>query len=137
MPHDRTVLVEVEKIAKFPRRPVLAQVKAAFGRTAVRWCGDPDAGPGEYFVEWTVDEAITWGWNARPAAGTGPGVRPGGHCVVLRGRLSLEEDGVAVLHVDDANILLDTADPLPDGVDGTWVELFVDRDKIALHPYRI
>ncbi|PKT69155.1 hypothetical protein CW362_31230 [Streptomyces populi] len=115
----------------------MAQVKTAFGRTAVRWCGDPAAGPGEYHVEWTVDEDITWGRNAKPATGTGPEVRPGGHCVVLRGRLNLEEDGVAVLHLDDANILLDLTDPLPDGIVGTWVELFIEREKIALYPYEL
>ncbi|MFB6850093.1 hypothetical protein ACFCXS_35240 [Streptomyces sp. NPDC056373] len=131
------MLVEVEKIATFPRGRVLAQVQTGFGRAAVIWRGDADAGPGAYFVEWTVDEAITWGRNARPAAGTGPEVRHGGHCVVLRGRLSPVEDGAAVLQVDDANILLDMTDPLPDGVDGMWVELFVDRDKIALSPIRI
>ncbi|MBM9510147.1 hypothetical protein [Actinacidiphila acididurans] len=131
------MLVELEKIAKFSWSPVLAQVKTALGRTAVRWCGDPGAEPGEYHVEWTVDEVIVWGRNAKPAIGAGPEVRPGGHCVVLRGRLSLEEDGVAVLRLGDANILLELADPLPDGVVGTWVELFVEREKIALYPYEL
>ncbi|KOV99550.1 hypothetical protein ADK65_17785 [Streptomyces sp. NRRL B-1140] len=112
----------------------MAQIRTAFGRTTARWCGDRVAGPGAYDVEWTLEEAVTWGRNARPASGTGPGVRPGGHCVVLRGRLGLEEDGVAVLHLDDADIPLDVAGPLPEDVDGLWIELFVDREKIALRP---
>jgi hypothetical protein len=115
---------------------VLAQIRTAFGRTAARWCGDHAAAPGEYDVEWTLEETVTWGRNARPASGTGPGVRPGGHCVVLRGRLSLTEDGAAVLRLDDADIPLDVAGPLPADVDGTWVELFVEREKIALRPVR-
>ncbi|GAA4256838.1 hypothetical protein [Dactylosporangium darangshiense] len=38
-----TMLVEVEKIAKFPWSPVLAQISTPLGRTAVRRCGDPNA----------------------------------------------------------------------------------------------
>jgi hypothetical protein len=49
------VLVEVEKIAKFPWSKVLAQVQTPFGRTAVRWCGEPEAAAGQYHVEWTRD----------------------------------------------------------------------------------
>ncbi|MEW2417491.1 hypothetical protein AB0953_27735 [Streptomyces sp. NPDC046866] len=40
-----------------------------------------------------------------------------------------------MLDFDDAHILLDLAEPLPDGVAGTWVELFIEREKIALYPY--
>ncbi|WP_223243924.1 hypothetical protein [Streptomyces sp. CBMA156] len=135
--HDRTMLVEIEKIAQFPGSPLLAQVKTAFGHTAVRWCGDPAAGPGEYHVEWTVDEDIAWGRNAKPAAGSGPEVRQGGHCVVLRGRLNSTEDGAALFDLDGTQILLDLAAPLPEGVGGTWVELYVEREKIALYPYQL
>jgi hypothetical protein len=114
------MLVELEKIAKFPWSPWLAQVRTSFGGTMVRWCGAPAAEPGDYHVEWTVDEDITWGLNAKPAVGSGPGVRPGGHCVVLRGQLNLTEDGAALFDSDGAPILLDLTDPLPDGVAGTW-----------------
>ncbi|MEV7930581.1 hypothetical protein [Kitasatospora sp. NPDC088779] len=131
------MLVEVEKIASFPGSPVLAQVKTAFGRTAVRWCGDPTAGPGEYHVEWTVDEDIIWGRNAKSAVGAGPDIRPGGDCVVLRGRLNLTGDGVGVLDVDGTAILLDLAGPMPDGAIGTWVELHIERERIALYPYEL
>lgn len=131
------VLVEVEKIAKFPWSPVLAQVKTRFGGTSVRWCGDPAATPGEYHVEWTVDEDIAWGRNAKSAVGTGPEIRQGGHCVVLRGQLSKTEDGAAVLRLGDSAILLDLATPMPDGVVDTWIELFIEREKIALYPYQL
>jgi hypothetical protein len=90
-----------------------------------------------YHVEWTVDEDIAWGRNAKPAVGFGPRIRPGGHCVVLRGRLNLTVGGASVLDFDGAQILLDLADPLPEGVTGTWVELFVEREKVALYPYKL
>ncbi|MGF1426528.1 hypothetical protein [Kitasatospora sp. LaBMicrA B282] len=131
------MLVEVEKIAKFPWSPVLAQVRTAFGRTSVRWCGDPGAEPGEYHVEWTVEEDLAWGRNAKSAVGSGPEIRQGGHGVVLRGRLSTTEDGAAVLQLGDALILLDLATPVPGGAVDTWIELRVEREKIALYPYRL
>jgi hypothetical protein len=137
MLHDRVMLVEVEKIANFPWSPVLAQVKTAFGRTSVRWCGDPEAEPGEYYVEWTVDEDLAWGRNAKSAVGPGPEIRQGGHCVVLRGRLSTTEDGAAVLQLGDTVILMGLAAPVPDGVVDTWIELYVEREKIALYPYQL
>ncbi|MFE9696703.1 hypothetical protein [Streptomyces sp. NPDC006270] len=132
------MLVELVKVAKSSSSPWLARVLTQFGEVAVRWCGEPAAKPGMYHVEWTVDEDIAWGQNAKPAAGVGPGVRPGGHCVVLlRGLLNLTADGAAVLDIDGTQILLDLADPLPGSVAGTWVELFVEREKIALHPYEL
>ncbi|MEU9126022.1 hypothetical protein AB0C96_40505 [Streptomyces sp. NPDC048506] len=131
------MLIELTKVAKFPRSPWLAGVRTSFGHAAVRWCGDHAAEPGEYHVEWTIDEDIVWGRNAKPAAGIGPGLRTGGHCVVVRGRLSLTEDGAALLDLDGTTILLDLVDPLPEGVVGTWVELFIERDQIALYPYEL
>ncbi|MFE5210765.1 hypothetical protein [Streptomyces sp. NPDC056600] len=131
------MLIDVEKIARFPWSPWLAQIQTPFGRTAVRWCGDENAEPGEYHVEWTVDAELTWGRNAKPAGAAGAEVRPGGHCVVLRGLLRLTEDGAAVLDLDGSPILLDIAGPLPEDVDGTWIELFVEREKISLYPYEL
>ncbi|MFE9861130.1 hypothetical protein [Streptomyces sp. NPDC005780] len=131
------MLIELVKVAKIPSSPWLARIRTPFGGTAVRWCGDQAAEPGEYHVEWTVDEDIAWGRNAKPAAGTGPGVRPDGHCVVLRGRLNLTGDGAAVLDLDGTQILLDLAAPLPEGVPGTWVELFLEPEKVALYPFRL
>ncbi|MFD9591993.1 hypothetical protein ACFWA9_04445 [Kitasatospora sp. NPDC059973] len=137
MLHDRPVLVEVEEITRLPASLLLAQVNTAIGRTAVRWCGDPAAEVGEYHAEWTVDEDICWGWNAKPVVGARPEIRSVGHCVVLQGRLILAEDGAGMLDLDGTVILLDLADPLPDGVGGTWVELCVERENIALYPYKL
>lgn len=135
MLHDRAVLIELLKVAESPGGPWLADVRTSFGRTAVCWCGDRVAEPGEYHIEWAIDEDIAWGQNARPAGGVGPGLRTDEHYVVLRGQLSLTEDGAALLNIDGTNVLLDLADPLPEDVVDTWVELFVDREKISLYPY--
>lgn len=137
MLHDGTVLVELEKITQFPGSPVLAQVKSAFGSVVVPWCGAAAAEPGECYVEWTVDEEFSWGRSARPATGTGPEIRSGSHRVVLRGQLISEDDGVAVLRLGDADIWLEIAGPVPDDVFGTWVEVTVEREKIALYPYQL
>jgi hypothetical protein len=48
------MLVELEKIAKFPWSKVLAQVQTPFGRTAVRWWRTGPAA-GQCHVEWTRD----------------------------------------------------------------------------------
>ncbi|WP_316527777.1 hypothetical protein [Kitasatospora brasiliensis] len=125
----------MENITKSPGGPPLARVRTAAGGTVVRWCGDRAAGPGEYHVEWDVDEDLAWGRNAGPAPDPGPLVRSDGSRVVLRGRLWLDEDGVAVLSLPGTNILLDVAGRLPDGVAGTWIELAVERARASLHPY--
>ena len=39
------------------------------------------------------------------------------------------------MDLDGTIVLLDLAGPLPESVEDTWVELFVERDKIALYPY--
>ncbi|GAQ60785.1 hypothetical protein [Streptomyces scabiei] len=131
------MLIELVKVATFPGAPWLAAVRTGFGHIGVRWYGDRAAAPGEYHVEWSIDEDIIWGRNAKPAAGVGPGLRTGGHCVVLQGRLMLTEDGAALLDLDGSAVLLDLAEPLPDGVAGSWVELFIDRDNVGLHPYEL
>ncbi|MFH9613753.1 hypothetical protein ACH4MM_08380 [Streptomyces pratensis] len=60
----------------------------------------------------------------------------GGYRIVFRGRLGLMGDGGAVLDVAGAHILLDLADPPPsDAVDGTWVEISVERNSVSLWPH--
>ncbi|MFD6275660.1 hypothetical protein ACFWFI_08820 [Streptomyces sp. NPDC060209] len=50
------------------------------------------------------------------------------------GRLTLTGDGAA-LEVGDSQILFDVADPPPPAaVDGTWVEVRVERDSVSLYP---
>ncbi|MFE2626406.1 hypothetical protein ACFYZU_28680 [Streptomyces sp. NPDC001651] len=129
------MLIDMVKLATFPGRPWLAAVRTSFGHAAVRWRGKRAAEPGEYHVEWTIDEDITWGHNAKPAIETGPGLRTGGHCVVLRGQLSPIEDGAALLDFAGTKVLQDLTDPLPEDVADTWGELFIDSDKVSVYPY--
>ncbi|MFF1725679.1 hypothetical protein [Streptomyces sviceus] len=51
--------------------------------------------------------------------------------------MSLTEDAAALMDVDGTTVLLDLAGSLPEGVAGTWVELFIEREKIAVHPYEL
>ncbi|WP_318212196.1 hypothetical protein [Streptomyces sp. SJL17-1] len=129
------MLIELLKVTECPGSLWLAEARAPFGHAAVRWYGDRAAEPGEYHVEWTIDEDIIWGQNATAAGGVGPGLRTGGQCVVLRGQLGLTEDGAALLDFDGTHILLDLADPPPGEAAGGWVELFIQREKVGLHPY--
>ncbi|WP_279628742.1 hypothetical protein [Streptomyces subrutilus] len=40
-----------------------------------------------------------------------------------------------MLDFDGSQILLHVAEPVPQRVDGPWVELFIAREGIALDPY--
>lgn len=131
------MLVEVEKIDKFPWSPVVVQIQTPVGRTAVRWCGEPAAAAGQYHVEWTIDEEICWGRNAKPATEATPALDRGGHCVIVRGKLTLTPDNAALLEFGGTLIQLDLADPIPAEVAGTWIELYLEREKIAIHPYEL
>ncbi|MEV6600901.1 hypothetical protein AB0M36_29250 [Actinoplanes sp. NPDC051346] len=131
------MIVEVEKIAKFPSSPLLAQIRTPFGHTAVRWCGAPDIPSGQYPVEWTIDEEIVWGQNARPAGEASPTLQQEGHRVIVRGRLKLTIDGAAILDLGGDQILLDVVGSIPTATDGSWVNLYLQREKVALHPYEL
>ena len=131
------VLVEVEKTAEFLRSPLLAQIRTSFGHTAVRWCGAPNITSGQYHVEWTIDEEIAWGLNSRPASETSPALEQGGHCVIVRGRLTLTTDGAAVLDLDGDQILLDVVGHIPAAADGSWMNFYLHREDIALYPYQL
>jgi hypothetical protein len=134
--HDLRVLVEIEKVRRFDWSPFpIVQVQTPVGRTAVPWCGSPDAVPGRYDVEWTIDMEISWGLNAKLAAEPGPAILAGGHCVILRGRLGLTPDGAGVLDLDGAMILLDFAEPPPAEVDASWVQIYVPHKDVQLYPF--
>ncbi|GHJ97918.1 hypothetical protein SNE510_74370 [Streptomyces sp. NE5-10] len=76
--------------------------------------------------------------NARPNTDGAPELREDGDRIVFRGRLSLDEDGGAVLDVGGSVILFDLADPpLPDGVGGSWVEVRVAPDNVTAWPYEV
>ncbi|WP_147433063.1 hypothetical protein [Catellatospora citrea] len=95
------MLVEVESFENHPPSLLLARIHTPVGRATVVWCGDRDAVPGSFHVEWTVDAVLGWGRNARPSAVHEPGVGADGHGVMLRGKLGRLADGVTVLDRDD------------------------------------
>ncbi|WP_346124153.1 hypothetical protein [Micromonospora coerulea] len=78
-----------------------------------------------------------WARNAKPAAEAAAGLQQGGHCVIVRGRLELTADGMGILDLDGALILLDLVDPIPREFSDTWVELYLQRENVALCPYDV
>lgn len=92
---------------------------------------------GYHHVEWEIDEEIVWGVNAKSASEPAAGLRQGGHCVVVRGRLEVATDGAAVLDLAGEQVLLDLAGPVPAEVAGTWIELFIQSEHLAVYPYRL
>ncbi|MFJ5833613.1 hypothetical protein [Streptomyces sp. NPDC093089] len=85
-----------------------------------------------------MDEDIVWTENAWPSTDGTSGLREDGDRIVFQGRLSLDGDGGAVLDVGGSVILFDLADPpLPDGVSGSWVEVRVAPDNVAVWPYEV
>ncbi|WP_281288024.1 hypothetical protein [Streptomyces roseicoloratus] len=40
-----------------------------------------------------------------------------------------------MLDLDGSLILLDLAVPLPEDAAKTWVELFIERERVSLYPY--
>lgn len=120
-----------------PRQSPMVHVQAPFGTAVVLWGGDPQQAEGRHLVEWSVDEDIRWGCNARAAGLEEPGLWEDGERIVLRGRLDLTEDGAAVLAFGSTHILFDLAGPSPDDVDGTWVEISTERDRVSVWPFQI
>ncbi|MFI8823909.1 hypothetical protein [Streptomyces sp. NPDC053431] len=136
---DGRVLVKVEAVQPARSgRPLFVRVRSAVGTAVVLWQGTPQAVGREHHVEWTVDEDIVWTENARPSTDGRSELWEDGDRIVMRGRLSLDEDGGASLDVGGSVILFDrAASPLPDGVDGSWVEVRVAPDNVTVWPYEV
>jgi hypothetical protein len=133
--HDPGVLVDMEKMRRFGWSPFpIAQVQTPVGRTAVPWCGPPDAVPGRYHVEWTIDRELSWGTDAKLADEPGPAILAGGHCVILRGRLGMTS-GACVLDLDGSLIQLDFIAPPPSEMDASWVQIHVPHRDVHLYPF--
>ncbi|GAA1928514.1 hypothetical protein [Streptantibioticus ferralitis] len=130
------MLVHIEKLAGIPQLPHPVRVQTPYGSGVVRWRGDPGDPEGWYHVEWTVDEDIVWGGNTQWAATAGSAIGQEDSRVVLRGRLTFVDTG-GVLKLGESQILFDVAEPPPGDVDGTWVEIRCDGQKVTLWPYRI
>lgn len=131
------MLVRTERLPRSSRQPAKVRVHAPVGVAEVLWRGDPGEADGYHLIEWSVDEDILWGHNTRPVPRAEPGLRHEGGRVVMRGRLQLTDDGAAHLQLGDSPILFDLAAPIPADADGTWVEIDVGADSVAVCPYRI
>lgn len=130
------MFVRAEKMPQIPQRPMEVRAHTPMGSAVVLWCGDPREADGRHLVEWTIDEDLHWGQNAHSASCAEPAIRQDGDRPVLRGRLHLTEDGAARLQVGYRSILFDVAAPIPGSADGTWVEIGVGADSVALYPYQ-
>ncbi|MBP2192208.1 hypothetical protein [Nocardia goodfellowii] len=128
------MLVRTEKIAQ---RPLKVRVHTSVGTVEALWRGDPQESVGEHVVEWTVDEDLFWGRNTRPAATSQPGFWQEGDRLIIRGQLRLTEDGAAILQMGGSSILFDLASPIPSDNDGSWIEVTVEADSVAVYPYRL
>lgn len=131
------MLIDLEKTEQLAGGLCLAYARTAIGPVVARWCGDPDATTGRYDAEWTVDEDVAWLGNTHPAPEQAYRIdpRPGG--LILRGRLDRVARAAAVLDLAGTPVLLDLADPLPDGLLGTWIDVLAEREKVALYPYEL
>ncbi|MGW2330297.1 hypothetical protein ACWC5C_31695 [Streptomyces sp. NPDC001700] len=133
------MLVRVEKSPQTPQtlqQPLIVRVHSPVGTAQVLWRGDPQRASGQHHVEWSVDEDIHWGHNTQSASFTTPALWQEHDHVVLRGRLNLAEGSTAIFEMGDSHILFDLAAPLPESAHGTWLEIRVAGDSIALWPYQ-
>ncbi|WP_371611926.1 hypothetical protein [Streptomyces clavifer] len=129
------MLVHIEAVRQISGGAAMVRVRSEAGVAVALWCGAPTDVGCERHVEWTVDDDVAWGGNTRPAEFPSPALSVNGRQVVFRGRLRLTGDGGVVLDVDGSQILFDVADPPPPiAVDGTWVEISVERDSVSLYP---
>ncbi|WP_162625055.1 hypothetical protein [Streptomyces cadmiisoli] len=103
----------------------------------VLWGGDPREADGQHLVEWTVDEDIHWGQNTGPASSVGPELRQEAHQVIMSGLLHLTDDGAACLQLGHWSVLFDLASPVPDSLDGSWVQISVGSASVSVYPFRI
>jgi hypothetical protein len=128
-------IIKAEAVQQSSSTHPSVRVHSAVGAAVVLWRGALDATGREQHVEWTVDEEIFWARNAGPAASATPELREDGDRIVFRGRLSLTEDGAAVLDVGGALVLFDVAEPSPpDDADGSWIEVQVGRESVSVWP---
>ncbi|MFF9909043.1 hypothetical protein [Streptomyces sp. NPDC013457] len=85
-----------------------------------------------------MDEDMVWMENARPRTDGTPELREDDDRIIFRGRLRLDEDGGAVLDVGGSVVLFDLAEPpLPEGVDGSWVEVYVAQGHVTVWRYEL
>ncbi|MGV9341275.1 hypothetical protein [Streptomyces sp. NPDC003688] len=133
---DEAMFVRTESLPQDSSH-MKVRVHTPIGSAVVLWRGDPREADGRHLVEWTVDEDIRWGRNARSAAVPEPELRQDGDRVSLRGRLRPTDDGAVCLQLGHWSVLLDPATPVPDDLDGSWVRIDVASENVALYPYQV
>lgn len=130
------MFVRTESLPQTLQQHMTVRVHIPIGTAVVLWRGDPREADGRHLIEWTVDEDLQRGENTLPAAVAEPKLRQEGDRVVMNGRLHLTDDGTAYLQVGYWSVLFDLTSPIPDGVDGSWVQISVGSESVALYPYR-
>ncbi|WP_327278823.1 MULTISPECIES: hypothetical protein [unclassified Streptomyces] len=130
------MFVRTESLPRTSQQHMAVRVHTPIGSAVVLWRGDPREADGQHLIEWTLDEDIHWGQNTQPTAAAEPELRQEGDRVIMSGRLHLIDDGAAHLQMGHWPVLFDLASPLPSGLDGSWVQVSVASDRVALYPYR-
>ncbi|MFJ6523550.1 hypothetical protein ACIQJ4_35480 [Streptomyces filamentosus] len=130
------MFVRTESLPHAPQQHMPVRVHTTIGSAVVLWRGDPRDADGQHLIEWTVDEDIHWGQNTRAASACEPELRQEGDRVIMSGRLHLTDGGAAYLQMGHWSVLFDVASPVPSGLDGSWAQISVGSDSVALHPYQ-
>ncbi|MFD5570985.1 MULTISPECIES: hypothetical protein [Streptomyces] len=55
----------------------------------------------------------------------------------MSGLLHLTDDGAACLQLGHWSVLFDLASPVPDSLDGSWVQISVGSASVSVYPFRI
>jgi hypothetical protein len=135
------VLVHVERLTRFPDDTALVEVRTSVGTVAARWCGGPEAVPGVHHVEWELDDEFRWGINCVQVESEESCLSRTGRGVAFRGRLGVvgtaSEPALMHLELADAVIDLGHIAGLPDGMAGSWVELYLALEKIKVYPFLV
>ncbi|MEW2581326.1 hypothetical protein [Streptomyces syringium] len=130
------MFVHTEGLPRTLQQHITVRVHTPIGTAVVLWRGDPRETDGRHLIEWTVDDDIHWGQNTRSAAATEPALRQEDDQVIMNGCLHLTNDGAACLQMGHWTVLFDLASPIPSGLDGSWVQINVGSESVALHPYQ-
>ncbi|MFE1546511.1 hypothetical protein [Streptomyces sp. NPDC058718] len=130
------MFVRTESLPQTQHQHMTVRVHTTIGSAVVLWRGDPRDADGQHLIEWTVDEDIHWGQNTRAASAAEPELRQEGDRVIMSGRLHLTDDGAVYLQMGHWSVLFDLASPVPSGLDGSWMQIGVGSDSVALHSYQ-
>ncbi|MEU9360636.1 hypothetical protein AB0D35_21280 [Streptomyces sp. NPDC048301] len=128
--------VRTESLPQTSQQHTRVWVHTPIGSAIVLWHGDPREADGQHLIEWTVDEDIHWGQNTRATSVTEPELLQEGDQVIMRGRLHLTDDGAAHLQMGHWPVTFDLASPIPGSLDDSWVQISVESESVALHPYQ-